>query len=138
MQDTSHTPADGTYSFTSPLSGAPVLARFEDGKLTAYLYAGEAQPLTELAAAQLAHLIGYLDGVAFAPLAQPIGKAAAARLHRIMGRLGIPSAQHYALAAAALGEWKPLESLAELTEREARTVWQHVCSLYPSARTLAA
>lgn len=138
MQDTSYTLQSGTYSFQSPLSGAPVLARFEDGKLTAYLYAGEAQPLSELAAAQLAHAIGYLDGVSFAPLARPIGKARAAKLHRLMGCLGIPSAQHYALAAAALGEWQPVPSLADLYPIEARMVWRHLCALYPSAAQLAA
>lgn len=68
----------------------------------------------------------------------PIGKARACRLHKIMGRLGLPSAQHYALAAAALGEWAPLGSLAALTEREARSVWAHLCRLYPQARELAA
>lgn len=70
--------------------------------------------------------------------APTIGKPRAARLHRLMGRLGLPSAQHYALAAAALGEWAPLPSLAALTEREARAVWAHLCSLYPQARTLSA
>jgi hypothetical protein len=68
----------------------------------------------------------------------PIGNARAARLHRLLGRLGLPSAQHYALAAAALGEWAPLPSLAALSEREARTVWAHVCHTYPQARALAA
>lgn len=67
-----------------------------------------------------------------------IGKARAARLHRIMGSLGLPSAQHYALAAAALGEWAPVPSLAELYEREARVVWGHLCHLYPSAPIVAA
>lgn len=128
----------GTYSYSSPLSAAPVLARFEDGKLTAFTYAGETQPLTDLAAAQIAQQISYLDGVTFAPLAQPIGKARAARLHRLMGRLGIPSAQHYALAAAALGEWQPVPSLADLYPIEARMVWRHLCALYPSAAQLAA
>lgn len=73
-----------------------------------------------------------------APTGPALGRARAARLHRLMGRLGLPSAQHYALAAAALGEWAPLPSLAALTEREARTVWAHLCSLYPQARTLSA
>lgn len=52
-----------------------------------------------------------------------IGKGRAQELHRIMGKVGLPHAQHYALAAAALGEWSPLPSLADLTEDEARTVW---------------
>ncbi|WP_291432375.1 hypothetical protein [Deinococcus sp.] len=69
-----------------------------------------------------------------APTPPPvIGKARAARLHRLMGRLGLPSAQHYALAAAALGEWAPLPTLADLTEPEARTVYTHLCRLYPAA-----
>lgn len=72
-------------------------------------------------------------------LAAPvIGKARAAKLHKIMGLIGLPSAQHYALAAAALGEWVPLPSLADLTEREAHTVWGHLCHLYPRAREVAA
>lgn len=69
--------------------------------------------------------------------APTIGKPRAARLHRLMGRVGLPSAQHYALAAAALGEWAPLHSLATLTEQEARAVWAHLCRLYPQARTAA-
>lgn len=72
------------------------------------------------------------------PPAPTLGRARAASLHRLMGRLGLPSAQHYALAAAALGEWAPLPSLAALTECEARTVWTHLCTLYPQARTLSA
>jgi hypothetical protein len=67
-----------------------------------------------------------------------IGKSRAALLHRIMGSLGLPSAQHYALAAAALGEWAPVPSLADLYEREARVVWAHLCRLYPSAPIVAA
>lgn len=76
-----------------------------------------------------------LSEVLEAPAA--IGKARASRLHRLLGRLGLVSAQHYALAAAALGEWRPLPSLAALTEREARTVWAHICRLYPQARSTA-
>lgn len=132
------TPADGTYTFRTHPYGAQTLARFEGGKLTYHAHGGEVAPCTDLAAAQIAHLLTYLDGVAFAPLARPIGKARAARLHRLMGRLGIPSAQHYALAAAALGEWVPLPSLADLYPIEARMVWRHLCTLYPAARTLAA
>ena len=69
---------------------------------------------------------------------QNIGKARAARLHKIMGRLGLPSFQHYGLAAAALCEPFPLDSLASLTEQEARRVWVHLCRCFPSARSLAA
>ena len=67
-----------------------------------------------------------------------IGKGRAHELQRIMGKLGLAPAQHYALAAAALGEWSPLPNLAELTETEARTVWAHLVHLYPSTRQCAA
>lgn len=92
--------------------------------------------------AQVAHAVSILNRAARvelvseyrAPAPAPvIGKARAAQLHRLMGRAGLPSAQHYALAAAALGEWAPLPSLATLTEQEARAVWAHLCRLYPSA-----
>lgn len=72
------------------------------------------------------------------PAEPGIGNKRAAILHKIMGMVGLPSAQHYALAAAALGEWVPVPSLAELSEREAKTVWGHLCRLYPRARTYAA
>ena len=55
-----------------------------------------------------------------------------------MGRVGLPSLQHYGLAAAALCEPFPLDSLASLTESEARRVWAHLCRLFPTARSMAA
>ena len=67
-----------------------------------------------------------------------IGKGRACELHRIMGEVGLPHAQHYALAAAALGEWSPLPTLSDLTESEARAVWRHLARLYPAARGFAA
>ncbi|GGO32911.1 hypothetical protein [Deinococcus humi] len=66
-----------------------------------------------------------------------IGKGRAHTLHKIMGTAGLPRAQHYSLAAAALGEPWPLETLSDLTEQEAGTVWAHLCSVYPSAREIA-
>lgn len=66
-----------------------------------------------------------------------IGKARACTLHKIMGMTGLPKAQHYSLSAAALGEPHPLDSLATLTEREARTVWAYLCRVYPKAREVA-
>lgn len=66
-----------------------------------------------------------------------IGKGRAHELHRIMGKLGLAPDQYYAVAAA-LGEWTPLPSLAELTETEARTIWAHLVHLYPRARQCAA
>lgn len=67
-----------------------------------------------------------------------IGKARARMLHKIMGMAGLPNAQHYALSAAALGEPWPLDSLSTLTEAEAKTVWGHLCRVYPAAREAAA
>ena len=71
--------------------------------------------------------------VALAPV---IGKARAQTLHRIMGAAGLPHAQHYSLAAAALGEPWPLETLSDLTEQEAGVVWTHLCRVSPSAREI--
>ena len=65
-----------------------------------------------------------------------IGKARAHLLHKVMGAAGLPHFQHYAIAAAALGEPWPLETLSDLTETEARTVWRHLCSLYPQVREI--
>lgn len=66
-----------------------------------------------------------------------IGKARAGILHKIMGVLGLPSPQHYALCAAALAEPWPLTTLSDLSEVEARVVWNHLCKLYPRAREVA-
>ncbi|CAM3946196.1 hypothetical protein [Deinococcus frigens] len=65
-----------------------------------------------------------------------IGKGRAHTLHKIMGAAGLPRAQHYSLAAAALGEPWPLTTLSDLTEQEAGTVWGHLCAVYPSAREI--
>jgi hypothetical protein len=67
-----------------------------------------------------------------------IGKARARVLHKIMGMAGLPGAQHYAISAAALCEPWPLETLSTLTEAEAKTVWAHLCRVYPAAREAAA
>lgn len=74
-----------------------------------------------------------------APLTLPapvIGKGRAHTLHKIMGAAGLPHAQHYGIAAAALGEPWPLTTLSDLTELEARVVWTHLCQQYPSAREI--
>lgn len=74
-----------------------------------------------------------------APVALPvpmIGRGRAHTLHKIMGAAGLPRAQHYGLAAAALGEPFPLTTLSDLTEQEAGTVWAHLCRVYPSAREI--
>jgi hypothetical protein len=90
----------------------------------------DGQPVDVLEADQILRTAARLEVTAETLEAPTIGKARAAKLHRLMGRAGLPSAQHYALAAAALGEWAPLPSLAELSEAEARTVWQHFARLY--------
>ncbi|WP_420596875.1 hypothetical protein [Deinococcus sp.] len=106
-----------------------------DGKLSATLN-GEA---CEVARAD--RLLRNADSMTLtaetlAPLT--IGKARAHKLHKIMARLGLPSVQHYGLAAAALCEPFPLDSLASLTEQEARRVWAYLCRMFPTARRVAA
>ncbi|WP_135230724.1 hypothetical protein [Deinococcus fonticola] len=64
---------------------------------------------------------------------QVIGKARAHTLHKIMGALGIPHAQHYGIAAFAIDEPFPLETLSTLTDAEAGRVWAYLCSHYPNA-----
>lgn len=122
---------NGTYTYSSPLSGAAVVAQVEGGKLVSLTQAGEAQPVTALAAAQVEHLVSYLDDVAFTPTPQKIGKARAATLHRLMARAGIPSGQHYGFASDALGE--PVYSLAALSEQQARVVWRWLQATTPNA-----
>ena len=97
---------------------------------------GEAVSLTRADAVLNSAWERVLTAETLAPLT--IGKARAAALHKIMARLGLPSAQHYGLAAAALCEPFALDSLATLTEDEARRVWAHVCRMFPTARSVAA
>ncbi|WP_119673964.1 hypothetical protein [Deinococcus sp. RM] len=109
----------------------------QHGTLTAQL---DGQPVPVADAVRVLHYATRTELIREERTPEPapvIGKPRAARLHRLMGRVGLPSAQHYALAAAALGEWAPLHSLATLTEQEARAVWVHLCRLYPQARTAA-
>ena len=68
---------------------------------------------------------GY-SGFTFCP-AGALGKARAARLHRVLSGLGLSSPDHYRAASAALG--RTVDSLAAITEAEARKVWNHVRSL---------
>lgn len=122
-----------TYQKTITLSRAAIGA-----PLTATVDGEEVEPehaldlLRRAAACEITHDLPAPDDQ------QPIGKARAHALHRIMGKLGLPSAQHYAIAAAALGEWTPLKSLSTLSRREAVTVWQHLSALYPQAVQVAA
>jgi len=111
---------NGTYTFRSPLSNAHVVATFKAGLLTAWTYAGEAQTVTDLAAAQLAHQISYLDGIQFE--AETVGNALAHELHKEMGRLKYGN--HYATAAEVLG--REVTSLAALTPEEFAVVRSYV------------
>lgn len=164
MNDTKRsTPQDGAYQYVcTPTYGAsyPVLMVIQSGRVTAYSTGeGEGQTweskegLEKWGAdliEQLAYQIEYrtragscMAQVNFCPVhplegAPTIGKGRAHKLHKIMGRLGLPHLQHYGLAAAALCEPFPLDSLATLTETEARRVWAHLCKLFPSARQYAA
>lgn len=88
-------------------------------------------------------LLGCADSLALTAEVLPaepptIGKGRAQTLHKIMGRLGLPNLQHYGLAAAALCEPFPLDSLASLTELEARRVWAHMCNVFPQVRGMVA
>lgn len=141
--------ADGVYTWAAVQPYGPsvtVSAQVLAGRVTLYTTgtAGASpRDLSEYGAQYLAAVQAAVSGstrygtgpVNFTPAAQPIGKARARELHRLMGRLGLPSAQHYAIAAAALGEWVPVPSLADLYPIEARMVWRHLCALYPQART---
>ena len=63
----------------------------------------------------------------------PIGKARAHKLHKLMGRARI--ANHYRFASTALGE--RVESLAALTEGQARRVWADLLLMFPELRGAA-
>lgn len=72
-----------------------------------------------------------------APLPAPtIGKARAHKLHKLMARVGVFQAHHYATATRATG--REVDSLAALTEDEARDVWAYLCRTFPHARSVAA
>lgn len=69
-----------------------------------------------------------------APLPAPvIGKARAHTLHKLLGRLPV---DHYGIAGRALG--REVQSLAALTEEEARQVWRFVCHMFPTFQASAA
>lgn len=145
MQDTApqKTLRDGAYTWRAVQPFGPSTAHraeVEGGRVSVW-QTGEGEGLFTTPAAYLedaslfaAALLEVIEGrtrygtspVDFEPAPlPPIGNARAARLHRLKARVGLPTGQHYAFAAAALGEWKPVPSLAALSEREARTVWAH-------------
>lgn len=131
------TPADGFYIYPARLSGAECVAIFAAGTLSAFIYAGEAQPVTALTAAHVAHDLACLngEGVIFTPPAPTIGKREACELHKLMARAGVLSREHYAFAAAVVGA--SVSSLADLCPVEARAVRLALGDL-PHASTFAA
>lgn len=109
---------------------------FVGGPLTAEVD-GEAADLER--AVKLVHYADAREVLAEVLAAEPtptIGKARACKLHRILGRFGLPSAYHYQSASEALG--RKVESLAALTESEARRVWFYLVGLFPGIRQAAA
>ena len=111
------TPADGFYIYPAPITGAEIVAYWKEGKLTSLSQSGEAQPITALTAAHVAHELSYLDGVVFVPCLT-INRAAACELHKALAREGVRD--HYALASFVCGV--PVRSLTELCGQEARAV----------------
>ncbi|MFC4456096.1 hypothetical protein [Deinococcus sonorensis] len=120
--------ADGIYSYTRPAmwgqahtvtvqvtGGRPTLGTLNGEAMTGNFWPG-------VVAADLARC-----PFTFTPAAQPFGKARACRLHRTLSRLGLGHSDHYRLASASLG--RLVDSLAALTEQEARKVWNHARQL---------
>ncbi|WP_425146167.1 hypothetical protein [Deinococcus sp.] len=134
---TATTLADGVYTVTYPgFQGCPVTetVTVQAGHVTAYTHTeGECSTtytpdmLALYARRAVAHIEaakagkpGY-TGFTFTP-AGALGKARASRLHRVLSGLGLGNADHYRAASAALG--RTVDSLAVLTEQEARRVWE--------------
>ena len=129
--------ADGTYSYTRPTMGprdATVTVHVLAGQITEGTYNGEPMTGSCWRACTVADLQN-LD-FTFIPAAQPIGKARASRLHRLLSRLGLGNTDHYRIASAALG--RMVDSLAALTEMDARQVWNHAHQIYSTYRHNAA
>ena len=139
---TATTLADGAYTVTYPgfngrtiveqvtVSGGHVSAYTHTDGDTSTTYSPDDVALfdcralraaTHVEAAKRRHP-GYTS-FTFVP-AGAIGKPRASRLHRVLSRLGLSNPDHYRAASAALG--RPVDSLALLTEEEARRVWNHV------------
>ncbi|CAM3974199.1 hypothetical protein [Deinococcus marmoris] len=131
--------AHTTYRECSVVTGTATYTVTMTRTATGFTATVDGQPVDVLAAARTLSGADRLTVTAEVLDTPPtIGKGRACELHRIMGKVGLSHAQHYAFAAAALGEWSPLLSLADLTEGEARTVWAHLSTLYPAARAFAA
>ncbi|MFD1732551.1 hypothetical protein ACFSC4_18075 [Deinococcus malanensis] len=60
-------PADGFYIYPAPMTGAEIVTHWKDGRMVSLTHSGEAQHVTSLAAAHVAHELTYLEGVIFTP-----------------------------------------------------------------------
>lgn len=140
MNDTTRTPAPGTYSVFNALTYTRQDLHVTGEGADVYAAASGIYPATFLRRATLEDVAAVLacpltKVYSFTPAPVPtIGKARAARLHKIMGRLGLHA--HYGVAARALG--REVFSLAALTEAEARQVWAFVVNMFPHAARQAA
>lgn len=121
--------ADGTYRYTRPAMGprdATVTVEILGGQITEGIYNG--QPMTSRCWRACA--LADLSNLPFEFTPDPralLGKARAARLDRVLARLGLSSADHYRTASTALV--RTVDSLAALTEAEARRVWNYAHSI---------
>jgi len=61
-----HTPADGTYAYQAPYTGAEIVAHWQNGTLTHLSEHGDARStITPLTAEHVAHELSYAKGVTF-------------------------------------------------------------------------
>lgn len=111
------TPKDGFYIYPAPITGAEIVAQWKDGQLASLSQSGEAQPVTPLTAAHVAHEVSYIEDVIFTPAAT-ISRAQACDLHKALARAGVRD--HYALASFVCGV--PVRSLTDLCAQEARAL----------------
>ena len=139
---TATTLAAGMYTVSYPgFAGRPVIeaVTVQAGHVTAYTHTeGECSTIytPELVAHYARRAVAHIEaakertagytGFTFTP-SGALGKARACRLHRVLSGLGLGNADHYRAASAALG--RTVDSLAAITEAEARKVWNHVRSL---------
>lgn len=127
---------------TAEMDGAVISASRHTVTLSRAFVGGPLSAEVDGQTAELAYAVGLLEDAwktevlaeDLAPLPAPaIGKARAHRLHKLLGSLPV---DHYGIAGRALG--RDVQSLATLTEAEARQVWRFVCHMFPTFRQVAA
>ncbi|GGR27772.1 hypothetical protein [Deinococcus ruber] len=130
---------DGAYTVTYPgFLGCPIIeaVTVQAGHVTTHTHTeGECSTVyaPEFVALYARRVAAHIEaakkgtpsytGFTFTP-AGALGKARASRLHRVLSGLGLGNADHYRAASAVLG--RTVDSLAAITEQEARRVWNHV------------